>query len=93
MRRFLAVTGLAIALIFGCAQGALWQYDRYQVRHANNELIRNNVQLPTISEISIHDISSAKKESDIAWRKIKIMGVFDPSKELPNQFREFSSYF
>ena len=71
MRRFLAVTALALALIFGCFQGALWQYDRYQVRHSNNELIRNNVEKTEISESSL----STSKESEIAWRKIKLIGV------------------
>jgi len=86
MRRFLAVTALALALIFGCFQGALWQYDRYQVRHSNNELIRNNVEKPEISESSL----STSKESEIAWRKIELMGAFEPSKEflIRNRYHE-----
>lgn len=86
MRRFLAVTALAIALIFGCFQGALWQYDRYQVRHANNELIRNNVDRSAVTEISL----ATSEVSDIAWRRIEIVGSFDPSKEflIRNRYHE-----
>ncbi len=51
MRRFVTITALALALMFGCFQGALWQYDRYQVRHANNDLIRNNVVKTLITEM------------------------------------------
>ena len=86
MRRFVTITALALALIFGCFQGALWQYDRYQVRHANNDLIRNNVAKTLISEISL----SSSKESEIAWRRIELVGAFDPSKEflIRNRYHE-----
>ena len=86
MRRFLAVTALAVALIFGCFQGALWQYDRYQVRHFNNELIRDNVQRPAINE----NLLVGDKTTDIAWRRIEIVGAFDPSKEflIRNRYHE-----
>lgn len=78
MRRFIAVTVLAIGLIFGCIQGALWQFDRYQVRHANNELIRNNIALPPLSEASLGTLEPA----EIAFRKISIAGSFVPEKEI-----------
>ena len=86
MRRFVTITALALALIFGCFQGALWQYDRYQVRHANNDLIRNNVAKTLISESSL----SSSKESEIAWRRIELVGAFDPSKEflIRNRYHE-----
>ena len=78
MRRFIAVTALAIGLIFGCIQGALWQFDRYQVRHANNELVRKNVALPTINETELTQLS----QKEIAFRKVTLQGSFVPSKEI-----------
>lgn len=78
MRRFIAITALAIGLVFGCIQGALWQFDRYQVRHANNELIRQNVALPSINEGEIAQLS----QREIAFRKVRLQGSFVPSKEI-----------
>lgn len=78
MRRFIAVTALAIGLIFGCVQGALWQFDRYQVRHANNELVRKNVALPTINEIALSQLN----HEEIAFRKVTLQGSFVPTKEI-----------
>ena len=48
MRRLITVSILALLLVFGCVQGALWQYDRYETRHANNELIRKNISIATL---------------------------------------------
>lgn len=78
MRRFIAVTTLALALIFGCAQGALWQFDRYQVRHANNELIRKNTMLPPLQENSLETLP----QSQLAFRKIILKGSFEPENEI-----------
>ena len=78
MRRVIAVTALAIGLIFGCVQGALWQFDRYQVRHANNELIRNNVARPIINEVALSKLN----QKEIAFRKVTLQGSFVPSKEI-----------
>lgn len=78
MRRFIAVTTLALALIFGCAQGALWQFDRYQVRHANNELIRKNTKLPALQETSLETLP----QSRLAFRKILLKGSFEPENEI-----------
>ena len=78
MRRFIAVTTLAIALMYGCAQGALWQFDRYQVRHANNELIRLNVSLPELNEADLSKLPS----SDIAFRQVNLSGSFQPHHEI-----------
>lgn len=78
MRRFIAVTTLALALIFGCAQGALWQFDRYQVRHANNELIRKNTKLPALQETSLETLP----QSRLAFRKIVLKGSFEPENEI-----------
>lgn len=78
MRRLIAVTTLALALIFGCVQGALWQFDRYQVRHANNELIRNNVSLPALQEDSLATLP----DSQIAFRKVQLKGSFQSENEI-----------
>ena len=78
MRRLIAVTTLAIALIYGCAQGALWQFDRYQVRHANNEMIRMNVSLPALNESDF----SKLPHSHIAFRKVNLSGSFQPQNEI-----------
>ncbi len=87
MRRLITVSTLALLLIFGCAQGALWQYERYEIRHANNELIRENISMPAL--LSEDDLSS-ETASDIAWRSISLNGKFDPSKEflIRNRYHE-----
>lgn len=78
MRKILTATFLAIALIYGCIQGALWQYDRYQVRHANNELIKSNSVKPPVSESFL----TQAKPKEIAWRMVTLKGNFIPDKEL-----------
>jgi cytochrome oxidase assembly protein ShyY1 len=87
MRRLIAVSTLALLLIFGCVQGALWQYERYEVRHANNELIRKNVSIA--APLTEDDLGS-KTASEIAWRSISLEGNFDPSKEflIRNRYHE-----
>ena len=87
MRRLITVSTLALLLIFGCVQGALWQYDRYETRHANNELIRKNISIAAL--LSEDDLSS-KTASEIAWRSISLEGNFDPSKEflIRNRYHE-----
>lgn len=78
MRKILGATLLGILLIYACIQGALWQYDRHETRHAKNELIRQNVSLPTISETQLQTLS----KSEVAWRKISLSGNFVPEKEI-----------
>ena len=78
MRKILTATALAVVLIFGCIQGAMWQYDRYQVRHAKNSLITANVSKPAISESELNNFSDSKK----AWRETQLTGSFIPSKEI-----------
>ena len=87
MRRLITVSTLALLLIFGCVQGALWQYERYEVRHANNELIRKNI---SIAALLLEDDLSSKTASEIAWRSISLEGNFDPSKEflIRNRYHE-----
>ena len=87
MRRLITVSILALLLIFGCVQGALWQYDRYETRHANNELIRKNISIATLLT---EDELSSKTASEIAWRSISLEGNFDPSKEflIRNRYHE-----
>ena len=87
MRRLITVSTLALLLIFGCVQGALWQYDRYETRHSNNELIRKNISIAAL--LSEDDLSS-KTASEISWRSISLEGNFDPSKEflIRNRYHE-----
>ena len=89
MRRFLTVTLLAIGLIYGCVQGALWQFDRYEVRHAKNELIRNNISLPVLYEEALQSLQPSK----IAFRKISMKGSFVPEKEILVRNRYFEGKY
>ena len=89
MRRFLTVTLLAIGLIYGCVQGALWQFDRYEVRHAQNELIRNNISLPALDEEALQSLQPSK----IAFRKISMKGSFVPEKEILVRNRYFEGKY
>lgn len=79
MRRLIALTLLALTLIAGCLRASIWQYDRYQHRHAQNALIQSNIDRPEISE---SDLSLfATKPREIAWRTIRISGHFLPASE------------
>jgi surfeit locus 1 family protein len=76
MKRIVGATLLALFLVALCLQGARWQYDRHEVRHAKNELIRANVQKPFITEPEL------STPIQIAWRTIELTGQFDPSNEI-----------
>lgn len=86
MRRFITVTSLAVLLIFGCIQGALWQFDRHQARHAKNELITSNIAKPAITEPDLRSLDNA----ELAWRTITLQGKFIPEKEtlIRNRYHE-----
>ena len=88
MRRILALFFLALILITGCIKAAIWQYDRYQVRHTNNELIKKNAVLPAID---LEKLPGTSKElQEFAWRKITAIGSFVPEKEflIRNRYHE-----
>jgi cytochrome oxidase assembly protein ShyY1 len=78
VRKIATATILGIALIYGCIQGSMWQYDRYQVRHANNELIKDNTKKPSLTEAQLLDLG----KNEAAWRLIELEGSFLPEKEL-----------
>ncbi len=78
MRKILTATALAVVLIFGCIQGAMWQYDRYQVRHAKNALIIANVSKPALDETQLSSLNESRR----AWRETEVTGSFIPAKEL-----------
>lgn len=78
MRKIVTATFLTIALVYGCIQGSMWQYDRYQVRHANNELIKSNSAKAAVSE----GFLSSSEPKEIAWRTITMTGKFIPTQEL-----------
>lgn len=82
MRKIISATLLALALIYGCIQGALWQYDRYETRHDRNQLIINNSTLPEVAEAEIAAALNSKQPEKIAWRTLKLSGNFQPEKEL-----------
>ena len=76
-RRIIGVSLLAILLILGCARASIWQFDRYQVRHSNNQLIERNLAKPAIDENGL-----SGNPTSIAWRTINISGNFIPEKEI-----------
>lgn len=78
MRKILTATALAVVLIYGCIQGALWQYDRHQVRHDKNSLILANINKQVITESQLINLNDAKR----AWRETEITGSFIPTKEI-----------
>lgn len=78
MKRLVALTFLALTLFSLCIQGARWQYDRYESRHARNELIRANLAKTEITEAAL----IAGKRNDVAWRKIELAGSFQPETEI-----------
>jgi cytochrome oxidase assembly protein ShyY1 len=76
MKRIVGATLLALFLVALCLQGARWQYDRHEVRHNKNELIRQNITKPSIKEIDL------AAPMNVAWRTIEISGRFDPLNEI-----------
>lgn len=79
MKRIVALTLLALSLIALCLQASRWQYQRYEVRHANNEIIRANVNQVT-DENALK--TSQENQTLIAWKKISLAGRFEPEKEI-----------
>ena len=76
MKRIFGATLLALILFALCLQGASWQYDRHEVRHSKNELIRENIKKPVVNELSL------VSPDEVAWRTIEIKGRFMPDKEI-----------
>lgn len=78
MKRVAAASLIALIAFSICVQGARWQFERYEVRHAKNELIRANVSKGTIAEPELLSLPI----TDTAWRKIEIAGKFNPENEI-----------
>ena len=78
MKRIVGASLLAVILVALCLQGARWQFDRHEVRHAKNELIRANVAKAPITESDLTDLNL----NEVAWRSIKIAGRFSPESEI-----------
>ena len=78
MKRIVGASLLAVILVALCLQGARWQFDRHEVRHAKNELIRANVAKAPITESDLTDLNL----NEVAWRSIKITGRFSPESEI-----------
>lgn len=78
MRRVLAASIVALLAFAFCIQGARWQFERYEVRHAKNELIRANLSKTSITESELFALPS----DESAWRQIQISGKFIPENEI-----------
>ncbi|MFM8964938.1 MAG: SURF1 family protein [Actinomycetota bacterium] len=78
MKRIVGASLLAVILVALCLQGARWQFDRHEVRHAKNELIRANVAKAPITESELTNLDL----NEVAWRSIKIAGRFNPESEI-----------
>lgn len=78
MKRVLAASFIALLAFTFCIQGARWQFERYEVRHAKNELIRANVIKASITESELFRLPS----NESAWREIRISGKFIPENEI-----------
>lgn len=86
MKRIVGASLLAVILVALCIQGARWQFDRHEIRHAKNDLIRANIVKPSISESDL----ALHKTDEVAWRTISITGRFIPDTEilLRNRYHE-----
>lgn len=89
MKRLIALLLLALTLFALCIQGARWQFDRYETRHARNELIRANIAKPEIDEEELLRMSSDQK----AWREIALSGRFRPETEILVRNRYFQERY
>ena len=70
-------TLVALLLIIGCLWAAQWQFNRGQVRHDRNATITSHTSLPIIG------LDEAKKDlAGSEWRKIKVTGSFDGSRQI-----------
>lgn len=78
MKRIVGASLLAVIFVALCIQGARWQYDRHEVRHAKNELIRANIAKDSITEPAL----SSADLNEVVWRTINISGRFLPGTEI-----------
>ena len=86
MKRIAGASLLALILVALCIQGARWQFDRHEVRHAKNELIRANIVKDDLTEPQLRQLSL----NEIAWRTVRMDGRFIPTAEilLRNRYHE-----
>lgn len=81
LRRHREVIGLwLLAVLFACACVLLgrWQLHRYQDKHANAELIRQN---QTAATVPLHQVLSAPStplRTADTYRPVTVQGVYDP---------------
>ena len=78
MKRIVGASLLAVILVALCIQGASWQFDRHEVRHAKNELIRANIAKAPVTESDLSILGL----NEVAWRSIKLTGRFNPESEI-----------
>lgn len=76
-RRTLGLSLLALLLVLLCTRASIWQFDRYHIRHENNQLIQRNLSKAAISEKDL-----LASPSSIAWRTVTISGNFIPNEEI-----------
>lgn len=78
-------TLVALTLVVLCIWAAQWQYHRGVDRHSRNNMIKEQSQLPPIE---IKDLDGNLPSFE--WRKINIVGSFDPNNEilLRNRYNE-----
>ena len=79
MRRIIGLSLLALSLIALCLQAASWQYHRYEIRHSKNKVILANINLTTTEKSLSQSVIEPTK---IAWKKIVLVGRFDPDTEI-----------
>ena len=78
MKRIAGASLLALILVALCIQGARWQFDRHEFRHAKNELIRANIVKDDLTEPQLSQLSL----NEIAWRTVRMDGRCIPTAEL-----------
>lgn len=68
----IALTLLAVGIIFGSLTAAQWQYNRGVTRHAANTLMVENIEKSKITESALQESSA----DEVRWRSITITGTF-----------------
>jgi cytochrome oxidase assembly protein ShyY1 len=81
-------TFIALALILLCLWASQWQYHRGVARHLRNAIITSHVaQVPISFDRINQDLIAAE------WRKVTVLGTFDPSHQILLRNRYFNGKY
>lgn len=86
-RRWLGFTLFVLTTMTVCVLMARWQWNRYQVRLAENDRLDAALSTPAVPISEVLTAEEARPDpgplaADLAWRSVSATGVFDVSREV-----------